>query len=148
MMLYSNQAFAASHPLYFPVYANGPDVPPDEGAKPPPPTEVPPPLPPAAAKVPPSLLPAAATSAGAAKKQAGGKTTGLTAADLTPKKKQSSKLFFLGTADKKYTICSDVVGTTKLKIITFCLSGVLPYEEGFLCTLCHRPWHIGGKLSH
>lgn len=77
---------------------------------------------------------AAAKPTGANKKPAAAKTTGLTAADLTPKKKHPSKLFFLGTGDK-YSICSDVVGTTEYKIITFLLSGVLPSEGGFLCTL-------------
>ena len=136
LLYYANRSFAASHPLYVSVNANEankPDVP-VEGVDPPPPPEVRPP------EVPPPPLPAAAMSAaaaksaGAAKKQAGGKTTGLTAADLTTKKKQVSKLFFLGTADK-YTICTDVVGTTEFKIITFALSGVLPSEGGFLCTL-------------
>ena len=77
---------------------------------------------------------AAVKPTGANKKPAAAKTTGLSAADLTPKKKHPSKLFFLGTGDK-YSICSDVVGTTEYKIITFLLSGVLPSEGGFLCTL-------------
>ena len=77
---------------------------------------------------------AAAKPAGAAKKPAGGKTTGLTAADVTPTRKSPSKLYYLGPGDK-FSICSDMVGTTEFKIITFCLNGVLPSEGGFQCTL-------------
>lgn len=76
----------------------------------------------------------AAKPAGATKKPPGGKTTGLLAADVTPTRKGPSKLYYLGPGDK-YSICSDVVGTTEYKIITFCLNGVLPSEGGFQCTL-------------
>jgi hypothetical protein len=75
-----------------------------------------------------------AAAAKPAKKPPGGKTTGLTAADVTPTRKSPSKLYYLGPGDK-YSICSDVVGTTEYKIITFKLNGVLPSEGGFQCTL-------------